>query len=300
MKNLFLLLISCFWISACTLLPQHAENKPTDANTVVQIAFLADVHFHDVYGKLSDNEHVGIPTHTPEGKKTALIRSMKAQLGSTRLFNENYFVLKAALDDLVKRNITLVALPGDFSDDGQPLHVRGLVKLLNHYRHTYGMRFFSALGNHDPVRPFTIAAGKKDFLAANGSELAIYSWRDSKCEQGEKPGLVCSDDLKKWGYKEIVSSMADFGFYPGADDLYFETPFIKANENAFAYEHRFVKWCSQADPASCVHMPDTSYLVEPLDGPMAAVDRRKCVPSQRSKSLKRKWKGLFGFQQRRL
>ena len=46
------------------------------------------------------------------------------------LFNENYFVLKAVLDDIAQRGIKLVAFPGDYTDDGQPLNIEGLAKIL--------------------------------------------------------------------------------------------------------------------------------------------------------------------------
>ncbi len=65
----------------------------------------------------------------PGKHKAATIRTMAAQLQSTRLFNENYFAFKAALDDVVRRKVKLVVLPGDFSDDGQSLHIRGLKQL---------------------------------------------------------------------------------------------------------------------------------------------------------------------------
>lgn len=66
-----------------------------------RIAFIADAHIQDVVGH-------------PE-----LVRSMEVQVQSTRLFNENYFALIAALEDVVKRGISLVVLPGDLTDDGQ-------------------------------------------------------------------------------------------------------------------------------------------------------------------------------------
>lgn len=70
---------------------------------------------------------------------------MAAQLHSTRLFNENYFALRATLDDIAKRDIKLVALPGDYTDDGQPLHVKGLATILKEYTERYGISFLSPL-----------------------------------------------------------------------------------------------------------------------------------------------------------
>ncbi len=208
-----------------------------------------------------------------------MIRSMRAQLHSTRLFNENYFVLLAALDDLAARGVKLVALPGDFSDDGQPMHVRGLTKVLKRYQREHGMRFFAIPGNHDPVRPFTTDAGKDDFLAADGHELAVFSKGDKKCTDGDSKYLICSDDLKKWGYAEIVAAMADFGFFPRDDDLYFETPFSRENGGKFDFAHRQLTWCAKKRAGNCIQMPETSYLVEPVNGVwLLAIDANVYVP----------------------
>src|SRR5690606_21505267 len=120
---------------------------------------MPDIHFHDVYGHFENGAFQGLATHTEQGAQYATIRSMRAQLHSTRLFNENYFAFIAALDDIVKKNIKYVALPGDFSDDGQPLHMRGLKSILDKYHRDYGIEFFAAPGNHDPTRPFSHPAG---------------------------------------------------------------------------------------------------------------------------------------------
>jgi 3',5'-cyclic AMP phosphodiesterase CpdA len=61
-----------------------------------------------------------------------------------------------------------VVLPGDFSDDGQPMNVRGLKNILNEYTQKYDITFLATTGNHDPVRPFAQEAGKTDFLGTNG------------------------------------------------------------------------------------------------------------------------------------
>lgn len=51
---------------------------------------------------------------------------MYAELISPRLFNENYFAFRAALDDAYGKGIRLVALPGDYSDDAQPANINGI------------------------------------------------------------------------------------------------------------------------------------------------------------------------------
>lgn len=120
-----------------------------EANT--QIAFVPDIHFHDIYGDFSDSKFKGIELN--KGVRPVSIRSMSAQINSTRLFNENYFALIATLDDIAAKGVKLVALPGDFTDDGQPVHLNGLKAILAAYSKQYDMRFFAIPGNHDPVKP---------------------------------------------------------------------------------------------------------------------------------------------------
>ena len=137
-------------------------SKAQSTPTKIKIAFLADVHFQDIYGTLQDSDYKGI-TNPKNGKHT-LLRTMESQLHSTRIFNENYFAFLAALDDIVQRGIKIVALPGDYSDDGQPLHIRGLRQILTDYTKKYGIQFFITTGNHDPAGPFAQESGKNDFL----------------------------------------------------------------------------------------------------------------------------------------
>src|SRR5256885_9885260 len=101
-----------------------SDGDRADGGTNSQaVAFMADVHFQDVYGDLKNSSFKGVPT---ANGMFATIRTMYAQLTSTRLFNENYFAFRAALDDSLAKGVKLVAFPGDFSDDGQPLNVNGL------------------------------------------------------------------------------------------------------------------------------------------------------------------------------
>ncbi|WP_272673471.1 metallophosphoesterase family protein, partial [Providencia sp. PROV031] len=154
-------------------------NAPTAQPYNYRVAFMPDIHFHDVYGQFADNAFEGLKNS--KSGQNAVIRSMYAQLTSTRLFNENYFALRAALDDAGKKGIKLIALPGDFTDDGQPIHLRGLVKVLQEYEQKYGMRFFATPGNHDPNRPFDMPAGKEDFLGTDGKTQRIFSLGASEC-----------------------------------------------------------------------------------------------------------------------
>lgn len=242
----------------------------------IKIAFLADIHLHDIYAELkgsANKQNISLPKdahNTP-----LLMRSMKAQLGSTRLFNENYFVFKAALDDLAKRGIKLVALPGDFTDDGQPINVQAINKILNQYSEQYGMQFFVITGNHDPVRPFTTPGGKSNYLQSTGEELAIYSTTHKNCINNTKSSTVCSNIMEYWGYKEIMKSLANHGFSPKKEYLYYETPFSTVQNKLWStevsieevqFEKRQLRWCDDNHQPKCITMPDASYLVEPVPG----------------------------------
>lgn len=274
---------------------------PVHANTLdgVQVAFMPDIHFHDVYGELEGSAFKGIPTGAMGHH--ALIRTMQAQLTSTRLFNENYFVLIAALDEIVKRKITYVALPGDFSDDGQPVHIRGLTRLLNYYHTTHGLQFFATPGNHDPVRPFDTPGGKPDFMAADGTPIAIYSPDSKRCQSKQNntvattgKSLVCTPDIRQWGYENILREMASFGFTPSKKNLFWTTPFASYTPEDYTFTRalsaarlskRRVDICQQmtADKkALCEKMLDASYLVEPVEGLwLLAIDANVYLPQAR-------------------
>ena len=137
--NIRLLLFAClFLFDSC-------------ATSAQKIAFISDAHIQNI-------------EDYPE-----LIRSMEAQVQSTRLFNENYFALLAALDDVAQRNISLVVLPGDLTDNGQFINQEKINQILTDYTKRYGMKFFATTGNHDPALPFGMEQAGHDFLKADGS-----------------------------------------------------------------------------------------------------------------------------------
>lgn len=144
----------------------------------------------------------------------ANIRTMDAQLHSSSLFNENYFVFKEVLDNIAGRGIKLVALPGDYTDDGQPLNPEVLSKILKEYKENYGINFFITTGNHDPVRPQSVPGRKSDFLGRGGKEQPIFS------EPGlfnSNPGdneVIVEAKLNMAGYKEILAMPGEHGFFP--------------------------------------------------------------------------------------
>lgn len=290
-----LALLLSFSSLAAAPVSEHNAAQP------LQIAFMPDIHFHDIYANFNDNAFAGLPNSL--SGKNATIRTMAAQLKSTRLFNENYFALLAALDDAAARGVKLIALPGDFSDDGQPLHIRGLAKILQHYSDSYGMQFFAAPGNHDPVRPFSRPAGKSDYSGAGGYPQPIYSPGSAACSakvpaaQSSAPlPTICSEEVKELGYKEIMAQLAPFGFYPQQDHIYWETPYSSYSEFNYSfklaseqatYSQRRYEICLQGSGgiykqpgySQCSMVPDSSYLVEPVAGLwLLAIDANVYLP----------------------
>lgn len=275
-------------------------------NYQYRVAFMPDIHFHDVYGTFQDGAFSGLKNQ--KSGQNAMIRTMYAQLTSTRLFNENYFALRAALDDAGRKGITLIALPGDFSDDGQPVHIRGLVKLLQEYQQKYGMRFFATPGNHDPNRPFDVPGGEEDFLGPQGKTQRIFSAGAKECKgykgrtaviktDAELP-TICSEEMVSSGYAYIMKMMAPFGMEPQPADIYWETPYsswtpetysLEKAKRASDFRQRQYEICAQGTGGKykqpgygpCFTVADSSYLVEPVPGLwLMAVDANVYLPKK--------------------
>lgn len=275
-KDSFYILFFIFFAS--TISAQKTKNL-----NGTQIAFLSDVHLQDLFGTFSDNDYKGVLN--PKTGKYTLIRTMASQLHSTRIFNENYFAFIAALEDIAKRKIKYVALPGDYTDDGQPIHVRGLEKILAQYSKKYGIEFFITTGNHDPVGPFAQDSGKEDFLGKDGKNQPIYS-KDGLYKPNlstEQPVIVTAD-IAKMGYLGITDGLKDFGFYPNKKYKFWSTPFSTYNSQNYSFEK-----ASQAALLSNrvynvtpgYEVPDVSYVVEPIDGLwLMAIDGNVYIPKK--------------------
>ena len=201
------------------------------AASAQKIAFISDAHIQNI-------------EDYPE-----LIRSMEAQVQSTRLFNENYFALLAALDDVAQRNISLVVLPGDLTDNGQFINQEKINQILTDYTKRYGMKFFVTTGNHDPALPFGMEQAGHDFLKADGSRNTLTN----RCA----------------GYEQEMACYSRFGFYPQPEYLYWESPFTSYVYENYAYdtakreggfENRHYVLCDSLTAT------DASYLVEPVEG----------------------------------
>ena len=270
-------------ILACIIIGFSISCKPQYEENSIQIAFLADVHLNDIYGAFEDSDFKGV--QNPGNGQYVLARTMKAQLHSTRIFNENYFAFLAALDDIVQKGIKHVVLPGDFSDDGQPYNVRGLKHILDQYSADYGIRFFAITGNHDPVGPYTMEAGKTDFLGKDGKPQVIMSKAGLYHQQSadENP-VVITKDICKLGYEEIVNTLGNNGFLPQKSYKYWETPFTSYTYEEYDYktamEQSGFNLRGYTVSKDSVNLPDVSYLVEPVDGLwLLALDGNVYLPS---------------------
>lgn len=263
LKPIFVLYILCIFLAGCT--------HNTAPSVPVQVAFVADVHFHDLFAEADVADLPYLSDGTP-----VLMRAMEAQIRSTRLFNENYFAFLATLDDIVSRNISYVVLNGDFSDDGQPIHLSGFIDILNHYEQTHGMRFFLSFGNHDPYLPYTQPAGKRDFLMHGGRVHGIFSTEHPSCTDET---AYCLDGLEEYGYQDIFGMLSGFGFTPRQQDVFFETPFSYDDGfDARNIDHRRYEICTP-DSTWCGSSFDTSYLVEPTPGIwLLSIDANVHVP----------------------
>jgi len=269
-----------FFILAVALFYSSCREKEVEAKENVRIAFMSDVHLQDIYGTFSDTDYKGIKN--PATGKYNTIRTMKAQLHSTRLFNENYFAFLAALDDAVQRGIKIVALPGDFTDDGQPLNVKALRQILDTYSKKHSMTFLITTGNHDPVRPVEQDAGKKDFLGEGGKAQSIQSKEGDFTTEGLDP--IITQDVKEWGYEGILNELSDYGFFPTKGFLYWETPFSKYGYEDYSFEKAEKASNLQKREyaiSSNLKVPDASYLVEPQEGVwLLALDANVYIPKK--------------------
>lgn len=268
--------------------------------TAPSVAFMTDVHFENVYGDFKNAAFAGVPM---KDGRNATIRTMYAELTSTRLFNENYFAFRAALDDAYAKGIRHVALPGDFSDDAQPINVDGIADILKEYQ-AKGMRFFIAPGNHDPNEPYDdLEAGKNDFLTKEGKEQKVYATGSAACK-AKDPAVVCSDQLMEQGYEKLVAKLSDYGFMPNRADVLWETPFSKYSGGKYSYDeavaqgalaNRQFEICAEGTGGSykaagetklgkpytkCTMVFDSSYLVEPVKGLwLLAIDANVFIPN---------------------
>ena len=249
-------------LASCSTQKELSQNE-------IKLAVIADVHLQDVYGELQDSSFRGVKNPITDGN--VLIRTMASQLHSTRIFNENYFAFIAALDNVVERKIKHVLLPGDFSDDGQPLHIRGLKEILEQYARNHDISFFLATGNHDVVRPFNHHDGKVDFLGVGGKQQPIFS--DATMHEpdlSKEHPVVVSKDVQNLGYDGIARMLGDYGFFPKPTYRYWASPFSNYTYKEYNY-HEAKNYASLQQRSALIEandrvLPDLSYVVEPVEG----------------------------------
>ncbi len=216
----------------------------------VRVAFIADAHVQDVESR------------------PALVRTLRSEMMSTRLFNENIYAFRAALNDVARRGIRLVALPGDLTDNGQSVNVRAVRRILDEYAGRYGMMFFVTTGNHDPYRPEGYDYEESDFLGADGSAYPVAS-----AAGVAGAGVPVDTTLHCLGYRELMDEWAGFGYSPRPEYLYWATPFSTygydgysldlAREAAIPSRRTYPVPCGQGDTLRAI---DASYVVEPREG----------------------------------
>ncbi len=206
----------------------------------MQIAVVADVHLHDLYGGYGWIE---------EGSGDIALRTFEETMASTRVFNESHAAFMAVLDDIVRRGIRVLVLLGDYSDDGQPGAVAALKRILSSYEERHGMRFFVTFGNHDCFGPATRHQAKW-LTKGDGLDPLLVTSND------ETPApAVFQIGMLGMSTADAVEAMANYGFIRPDNVLHWETPFGHSDDLARGYP-------VDSNPAGL----DFSYLVEPLEG----------------------------------
>lgn len=219
----------------------------------LRIAVISDVHVHNIYGHY---DFSGIP----DGKtgKALTVRTLKDSVNSTRIFNECYFALTAALDELARQQVKYVVLSGDYSDDGQQPTVAGIAAILQQYETRHGMRFFATVGNHDMNRPVDDDSWER-MLNPDGTSTLLSS--KANVDPGSAREIVVTPTMKALGYTRGLPLMKDYGFYKRDDFLLWETPFGTSD----ALEQRQYV-AHSPDSSKHWNIVDASYLVEPEPG----------------------------------
>ena len=175
------------------------------------IAVIADAHFHDLYG---DYDFAGIDV----GGRRMTARRLTDTVRSTRVFNESYHALRAALDEVVARGIGYVVLLGDYSDDGQVATLGALRQLLDGYTRDHGLVFIATPGNHDIFGPNGRHHAKR-LLNPDGTYTIVAS--DGEFVDDDADGMVVTDKMYCPGYPAGLQALPDIGFFrrPGGPAL---------------------------------------------------------------------------------
>lgn len=218
---------------------------PTDRSVPFRLALLADPHYHAV------DADFGFEGIAWRGLERAAIRTLEDSAASTRIYNESFFALPAALDGIVAEGIRHVVIAGDLSDDGQAATMAAANALLAGYEARHGLRFYLTPGNHD----FFGMHGRdhtKRFYSEGGAPVSVGSGAGA---QVRSASMACA------GYGAALETWGRFGLGPREDDLLWETPFGREPDaDARTFE------MTSPDGATRHRQIDASYLVEPEEG----------------------------------
>lgn len=218
---------------------------------MASVAVIADAHFHDVEG---DYDFPGV---TVNGRRLTA-RTWADTSTSTRVFNESFAALPAALDRIVAMGIRHVVLLGDYTDDGQRATVASLARLLAGYRDRHGLSFYATPGNHDVYGPLGKHQDTRYIDAAGGTRL-VTSDPEKAAADGGSP--VLTEKMYCDGVPAGLLAMREFGYFRQPGYLHWETPFGASDALADrAHDLR------SADGGTVRRLVDASYLVEPEEG----------------------------------
>ncbi|PYB71776.1 metallophosphoesterase family protein [Rhizobium wuzhouense] len=214
------------------------------------IAIIADAHYHDLEG---DYGFEGVDVN---GKRLA-VRSWAETRASTRVFNESFRALPAALDEIVDRGIRHVVLLGDYTDDGQRQTTDAVWRLLEEYRRAHRLSFYVIPGNHDVFGPHG-RHQSKGFLSGSGSAVTVTS--DEQVADS-RPNARLSKRMYCEGYPVGLLPMRAFGLFAQPVYHHWESPFGLSDS---IQDRQYL--VSSADGRSTFSLMDASYLVEPEEG----------------------------------
>lgn len=238
------------------------------------VAVIADAHFHDIEG---DYDFAGISV----GGRRLTLRSWADTAASTRVFNESYAALPAALDRIVARGIRHVVLLGDYSDDGQRETTASLVRLLEGYRARHGLAFYATPGNHDVFGPLGKHRDTRYVDATGGTTLVTSDAEKAADDPGNPvvtPKIYCE------GLPAGLMPLSGFGYFRRPEYLHWETPF-GTNDAPGAREHDLLS----ADGKTVRRLMDASYLVEPEAGLwLLMIDANVFEPRNGNRDIARK------------
>lgn len=226
-----------------------------------QIAFIADAHVHGVFP--AEIHGFGLDEFRDlENGDFRFIRTLESQMGSTRLFNENFFAFRTVLNEVADEGISVVILNGDYTDDGQWINLRVVSDLLKEFSAKYGMRFLVTNGNHEAVNRVDRESGKPDFLDANGEKVGVFS--DSILLKDD--GDLVYEGMRELGYEGTFEFMKGFGLLPVASDLFYSTPFSDFDYDSYVFDTSDFSLDKRMYVIGDVKYPDFTYVIEPIEG----------------------------------